>query len=75
MNRGTNKFIDVEKATVALQGKGGQGVLVGGNLILTAAHCVTFSLEGYMTMGDPYMEKSRPRMETYCKCARGPSSR
>ena len=61
MNRGTNKFIDVEKATVALQGKGGQGVLVNGNLILTAAHCVTFSLKGYMTMGEHYMEEIKTK--------------
>ena len=42
----------VEKATVRLTGKGGQGVLVPGGLIVTAAHCVNWYLEGGMAMGD-----------------------
>jgi V8-like Glu-specific endopeptidase len=69
VNRGTNKFIDVEKATVALQNKGGQGVLVNGNLILTAAHCVTFSLEGSMTQGDHYIEEIKTKDGAVLKVA------
>jgi len=30
----------IEAATVRLPDKGGQGVLIPGNLILTAAHCI-----------------------------------
>jgi hypothetical protein len=35
-----------ERATVRLPRKGGQGVLVPGNLIVTAAHCIGWSSEG-----------------------------
>jgi len=52
------KFRDiVEKATVTLPGKSGQGVLVSGNLILTAAHCIDFKCEGEMALGDYFIEK------------------
>lgn len=44
------------KATVRLLGKGGQGVLVPGKLILTAAHCVTWDADGGMVLGDHYIE-------------------
>ena len=47
-----NIFDDVAKATVTLLGKGGQGVLVSSNLILTAAHCINFSFKGGMVLGD-----------------------
>lgn len=52
-----NVYTDVAKATVTLLGKGGQGVLVSGNHILTAAHCIDFSCEGWMALGDYYIEK------------------
>ena len=46
----------VAKATVRLTRSGGQGVLVCGNVILTAAHCIGFNLEGGMVLGDFYIE-------------------
>lgn len=41
----------VEKTTVTVNGDG-QGVLVGNNLILTAAHCVECNCEGHIALGD-----------------------
>jgi len=41
--------------------KGGQGVLVGGNLILTAAHCVTYTLTGAMVLGEYFVEKIKTK--------------
>ena len=41
----------VEKATVKLTKKGGQGILVPGGFILTAAHCVDYSTGGAMADG------------------------
>lgn len=49
-------FREVERATVALTARGGQGVLVRGNLIVTAAHCVAHTLTGGMVLGDHYIE-------------------
>ncbi len=46
----------VEKATVTLLGKGGQGVLVRGDLIITAAHCIDYRCEGAMVLGYPFIE-------------------
>lgn len=46
----------VKAATVKVIKRGGQGVLVHGGLILTAAHCVEFSCEGGMVLGDYYIE-------------------
>lgn len=46
----------VEKATVELVQRGGQGVLVPGNLILTAAHCVEWTSTGAMVLGEHYRE-------------------
>lgn len=46
----------VEAATVSLTKKGGRGVLVGGGLILTAAHCVEYRTEGAMALGDHFLE-------------------
>jgi S1-C subfamily serine protease len=46
----------VEAATVRLSKKGGQGVLVAGGYVLTAAHCVDWNTEGGMTLGDCRVE-------------------
>lgn len=51
----------IKAATVSVEkgkGKGkGQGVLIPGGYILTAAHCVEWSCEGGMTLGDYCMQK------------------
>lgn len=47
----------VEKATVKIVKRGGQGVLVHGRFILTAAHCVEFTSEGNMALGDFFIEE------------------
>jgi len=50
-------YTDVAKATVTFLRKGGQGVLVSNNLIITAAHCINFSCEGEMALGDYFIEE------------------
>jgi hypothetical protein len=50
----------VVSATVHL-GKGGQGVLVTGGFILTAAHCITWNGEGGMALGDRFIEEVTTR--------------
>ncbi len=47
---------DIANATVTLLGLGGRGVLVPGNVITTAAHCVNFSTTGGMVLGDWHIE-------------------
>lgn len=47
----------VENATVKLLGKGGQGVLVRNNMILTAAHCIDWDCRGGMVLGDYRIEE------------------
>ncbi|MGO9372447.1 MAG: serine protease [Syntrophobacteraceae bacterium] len=47
----------VKRATVALPRTGGLGVLVTGNLIITAAHCIEFKCEGEMVLGDCFREE------------------
>jgi Trypsin-like peptidase domain len=49
----------IKKATVKLTRLAGQGVLVPGNLIATAAHCVYWSTEGEMVLGDSFPEPIR----------------
>ena len=49
----------VESATVRVLKLEGQGVLVPGELILTAAHCIGWSSEGGMALGDDYIEEIR----------------
>lgn len=44
----------VEGATVRLPRRGGQGVLVEGGVILTAAHCLEWNGEGAMALGARY---------------------
>ena len=46
----------IRGATVRLTGKGGQGVLVPGRFILTAAHCVEWKCDGAMALGDYFVE-------------------
>jgi len=57
------KFIEVEKAIVSLLDEKakdkGRGVLVGGNIIVTAAHCIDFECNGYMVLGKYYIEEIR----------------
>lgn len=50
---------DIANATVRILKKGGQGVLVGGGLILTAAHCIDFECKGGMALGDYFIEDIR----------------
>jgi len=55
-------YADVANATVSILGKGGQGILVNDYSIITAAHCVTFSLKGDMVLGvEPVSEKIKTR--------------
>jgi hypothetical protein len=35
----------------------GQGILIPGGLVLTAAHCVSFSTDGAMVLGDRFVEE------------------
>jgi hypothetical protein len=46
-------------ATVQLPTKGGQGVLVPGGFVLTAAHCIDWSLDGGMALGREHGPKRR----------------
>src|SRR5262249_32084812 len=48
-------------ATVSLSDLGGQGVLVPGGLILTAAHCIKWSGTGAMVLGDYFVERIKTR--------------
>ncbi len=52
-----SKKIVVEKATVTLLRKVGQGVLVSSELIITAAHCINCSCSGAMVLEEPFIEK------------------
>ena len=45
----------VENATVRLPATGGQGVLVEGGVILTAAHCIEWDGHGAMVLGDHFL--------------------
>ncbi len=52
-------FKSVEKATVDIIKDGnqyGRGVLIPKNMILTAAHCVTFTNSGLMVLGEYFLE-------------------
>jgi hypothetical protein len=46
----------VINATVRLDNLGGQGVLVPGGFILSAAHCIQWDGEVGMAMGDRFIE-------------------
>ena len=58
-----NKFKSVVDATVVVESKhgNGQGVLIKNNLILTAAHCVSYSAEGYMALSEYYIERIKTK--------------
>jgi hypothetical protein len=47
----------IANATVQIPTKGGQGVLVPDGFILTAAHCINWTSEGGMILGDWFIEK------------------
>jgi len=47
----------IENATVRVANGGALGVIVPGEFILTAAHCVKYSLRGDMAVGVPYFEE------------------
>jgi hypothetical protein len=49
----------VAAATVQIAGKTGQGVLVPGHLILTAAQCITYGGDGRMGPGNRFVEDVR----------------
>lgn len=51
----------VAQATLRLPRLEGQGVVVPGNLILTAAHCIGWTAEGDMALGDFYIEDVETR--------------
>jgi hypothetical protein len=51
----------VEAATVRMTRLGGQGVLVPGNMILTAAHCIRWTATGAMALGDQKLEAIETR--------------
>ena len=53
----TPEFDRVTQAIVRLRDLGGRGVLVPGNLIVTAAHCIGWDTSGGLTLyGDDYRE-------------------
>jgi hypothetical protein len=47
---------NIEKATITIINKGGKGVLVNDNLIITAAHCINFEVDGSMGLGEFFIE-------------------
>jgi S1-C subfamily serine protease len=46
----------IVQACVTIPNLGGRGVLVPGNLVLTAAHCVAYATDGAMVLGDYFLE-------------------
>lgn len=57
----TDPFTRIEKATVTLLKKGGQGILVKNQMILTAAHCVDYDFSGAMVLGEYFYEEIETR--------------
>jgi hypothetical protein len=47
----------VERATVKFLRQGGQGVLVKGDYIITAAHCINYTLSGDIVVGEYFIEE------------------
>ncbi len=52
----------VKNATVKMTQKGGQGVLIPGEMILTAAHCIDWKCDGSMVLGNYFIEEIETRM-------------
>ena len=46
----------IEDATVTLTKKGGLGILIRNNMILTAAHCIDYTISGAMVLGEYFIE-------------------
>jgi len=57
----------VAKATVKVTKGEGQGVLVGGNIVLTATHCIEWEEEGQMVLGEHYVEEIETSNEEILK--------
>jgi len=51
----------IAQSTVTITQLGGRGVLVDGNMILMAAHCINYSTEGGMVLGDYFIEEIENR--------------
>lgn len=53
------QFENIVNATVTIMGElgHGQGVLVDGEMIITAAHCITLKNDGSMALGDYFVER------------------
>ena len=54
---GKKFYADVADATVIFTRKGGQGVLVNNDMIITAAHCIDCNCDGFMPRGDYTVEE------------------
>lgn len=53
-----HSFYDrIPQAVVKIKGKQGQGVLVRNKLVITAAHCISWSSNGSMVLGDYFIEE------------------
>ncbi len=50
-------FSKVENATITLVKKGGQGILIRNQMILTACHCIDYSTTGEMIFGNYSIEE------------------
>ncbi len=52
----TEIFSKIENATVTLTNKGGLGILIRNQMILTAGHCIDYSISGEMVLGEYFIE-------------------